>query len=56
MHVPGNSGMVTYFACVSGLAQFAHADRSLEQLSRLVDEDRLGGFLFGVFARSFDAR
>ena len=25
-----------------------------EQLSRPVDEDRLGGFLFGVFARSFD--
>jgi hypothetical protein len=25
-----------------------------EQLSRLVDQDRLGGFLFGVIARSFD--
>ena len=26
----------------------------MEQLSRPVDEDLLGGFLFGVFARSFE--
>jgi hypothetical protein len=26
----------------------------MEQLSRPVDEDRLGGFLFGVLAWSFD--
>jgi len=31
-----------------------HLSALAEQLSRPVDEDRLGGFLFGVFARSFD--